>query len=60
VRVVCIDENSHPRITVHFLPTSGSSLNMVEIFGCISRQAIRRGSFDSPRTRRCHPPPFDD
>jgi len=38
----------HPRITVHFTPTSGSWLNMVEIFfGIITRQAIRRGSFSS-------------
>jgi transposase len=38
----------HPRITVHFTPTSGSWLNLVEIFfGIITRQAIRRGSFDS-------------
>jgi transposase len=40
----------HPRITVHFTPTSGSWLNMVEIFfGIITRQAIRRGTFDSVR-----------
>jgi transposase len=40
----------HPRITVHFTPTSGSWLNLVEIFfGIITRQAIRRGSFDSVR-----------
>ena len=39
-----------PRITLHFTPTSGSWLNMVEIFfGIITRQAIRRGSFDSVR-----------
>ena len=38
----------HPRITLHFTPTSGSWLNLVEIFfGIITRQAIRRGSFDS-------------
>jgi transposase len=36
------------RITMHFTPTSGSWLNMVEIFfGIITRQAIRRGSFTS-------------
>ena len=36
------------RITLHFTPTSGSWLNMVEIFfGIISRQAIRRGTFTS-------------
>jgi transposase len=39
-----------PRITLHFTPTSGSWFNMVEIFfGIITRQAIRRGSFDSVR-----------
>jgi transposase/transposase-like protein len=59
----------HPRITLHFTPTSGSWLNLVEVFfGIITRQAIRRGSFDSVtelitaiRTfiqnwnERCHP-----
>ena len=38
----------NPRIALHFTPTSGSWLNMVEIFfGIITRQAIRRGSFTS-------------
>jgi transposase len=38
----------NPRITMHFTPTSGSWLNMVEIFfGVITRQAIRRGTFTS-------------
>jgi transposase len=38
----------HPRITLHFTPTSGSWLNLVEVFfSIITRQAIRRGSFDS-------------
>ena len=59
----------HPRITLHFTPTSGSWLNMVEIFfSIITRQAIRRGSFTSVRdlidaietftdgwNDRCHP-----
>jgi transposase len=41
-----LDKN--PRITMHFTPTSGSWLNMVEIFfGIITRQAIRRGTFTS-------------
>jgi len=36
----------HPRITLHFTPTSGSWLNMVEIFfSIITRQAIRRGTY---------------
>src|SRR3982750_482497 len=40
----------NPRITLHFTPTSGSWLNMVEIFfGIITRQAIRRGTFNSVR-----------
>ena len=40
----------NPRITLHFTPTSGSWLNMVEIFfGIITRQAIRRGTFSSVR-----------
>lgn len=38
----------NPRIHVHFTPTSGSWLNMVEIwFGIIERQAIHRGTFTS-------------
>jgi transposase len=59
----------NPRITLHFTPTSGSWLNMVEIFfGIITRQAIRRGSYTSVRdltdaigrfidgwNERCHP-----
>ena len=59
----------HPRITLHFTPTSGSWLNLVEVFfGIITKQAIRRGSFDSVKelvaairtfiecwNERCHP-----
>ena len=59
----------NPRITMHFTPTSGSWLNMVEIFfGVITRQAIRRGTFTSVKdlitaienfidgwNDRCHP-----
>ena len=38
----------NPRVTLHFTPTSCSWLNMVEIFfGIITKQAIRRGSFQS-------------
>ena len=41
----------NPRITLHFTPTSGSWLNMVEIFfGIITRQAIRRGTFTASKT----------
>jgi transposase len=41
---------ANPRIRVHFTPTSGSWLNLVEVwFGIIERQAIRRGSFRSVR-----------
>jgi DDE superfamily endonuclease len=37
----------NPRVTLHFTPTSGSWLNVAAIlFGIITRQAIRRGSFD--------------
>ena len=36
------------RVTMHFTPTSGSWLNLVEVFfGIITRQAIRRGTFTS-------------
>ena len=59
----------HPRITLHFTPTSGSWLNLVEVFfGIITRQAIRRGSFSNVKelvtaisrfidgwNERCHP-----
>jgi transposase len=59
----------HPRITLHFTPTSGSWLNMAEVFfSIITRQAIRRGSFTSVKeliaaieafidgwNDRCHP-----
>ena len=59
----------HPRITLHFTPTSGSWINLVEVFfGIITRQAIRRGSYASvPQlvaairafiegwNERCHP-----
>jgi transposase len=59
----------NPRIMLHFTPTSGSWLNMVEIFfSIITRQAIRRGSFTSVSdlitaietftdgwNERCHP-----
>lgn len=38
----------NPRITLHFTPTSGSWLNLVEaFFSIITRQAIRRGTFPS-------------
>lgn len=41
-----LDKN--PRITLHFTPTSGSWLNLVEVFfSIITRQAIRRGSFNN-------------
>src|ERR671932_408836 len=36
----------HPRIQLHFTPTSGSWLNLVEaFFSIITRQALRRGNF---------------
>ena len=38
----------NPRVTLHFTPTSGSWLNLVEVFfSIISRQAIHRGSYRS-------------
>jgi transposase len=41
---------ANPRIHVHFTPTSGSWLNLVEVwFGIIERQALRRGTFTSVR-----------
>jgi len=41
---------ANPRIHIHFTPTSGSWLNLVEVwFGIIEKQAIHRGSFTSVR-----------
>ena len=41
---------ANPRIHVHFTPTSGSWLNLVEVwFSMIERQAIHRGTFTSVR-----------
>jgi transposase len=41
---------AHPRIQVHFTPTSASWMNLVEVwFGIIERQALHRGSFTSIR-----------
>ena len=38
----------NPRITMHFTPTSGSWMNLVEVFfGILTRQAIRRATFTS-------------
>jgi hypothetical protein len=59
----------HPRITLHFTPTSAGWMNLVEVFfSIVERQAIRRGSFASVAdliaaigrfcdawNRRCHP-----
>lgn len=60
LHVVCDNYHTHkhedinawlvknPRVTLHFTPTSGSWLNLVEVFfSIITRQAIRRGSFNS-------------
>ena len=41
---------ANPRIHIHFTPTSGSWLNLVEVwFSIIERQATHRGSFPSVR-----------
>jgi len=49
-----LDKNK--RVTLHFTPTSGSWLNMVEIFfGIITRQAIR-GAAPSPASKTSSPP----
>jgi hypothetical protein len=40
----------HPRFSFHFKPTAASWTNPVKTwFGILSRQAIRRGSFESER-----------
>ena len=42
----------HPRVHLHFTPTSASWMNLVEIFfGILSRQALQRGSFASVTDR---------
>jgi len=60
---------ANPRIHVHFTPTSGSWLNLVEVwFSIIEKQAIHRGTFGSVKdlnakirafidgwNDRCHP-----
>jgi transposase len=60
---------SHPRVQLHFTPTYGSWLNLVEVFfAIIERQALRRGDFISVEelvtairrfcdgwNQRCHP-----
>ncbi len=60
---------ANPRIQVHFTPTSGSWLNLVEVwFSIIEKQAIHRGTFGSVKdlnaqirgfingwNDRCHP-----
>ncbi len=60
---------ANPRIHIHFTPTSGSWLNLVEVwFSIIEKQAIHRGTFRSVRdlmikirafingwNDRCHP-----
>jgi transposase len=39
---------SHPRVRLHFTPTSASWLNLVEVFfSIVERQALRRGDFTS-------------
>jgi transposase len=59
----------HPRVQLHFTPTSASWMNLVEVFfAIVTRQAIRRGSFPSVAdlvaairrfvdgwNERCHP-----
>src|SRR5512132_2413013 len=38
----------HPRIQLHFTPTSASWLNLIEVFfSIVERQALRRGDFPS-------------
>lgn len=45
---VCEWLEAYPRFHVHFTPTSGPWLNLVEVwFGIIDRQAIKRGVFTS-------------
>lgn len=40
----------HPRVHFHFTPTSASWMNQVETwFGILSKQAVRRGSFEDVR-----------
>jgi transposase len=60
----------HPRFKLRFTPTSCSWLNLIErLFAKITRQRIRRGTFDSVpqlevaiaewiKHRNAHPKPF--
>jgi transposase len=42
--------DKHPRVTFHYTPTGSSWMNQIETwFGIITRQAIRRGTFQSVR-----------
>jgi len=46
---------AHPRVHFHFTPTGASWLNMVEAwFSILTRQSIRRGSFDTVRALVTH------
>ena len=39
---------AHPRVCLHFTPTSASWMNLIESwFGLLTRKSVRRGSFDS-------------
>lgn len=39
---------AHPRVRLHFTPTSASWLNLIEAwFGVLTRKSVRRASFDS-------------
>lgn len=41
---------THPRVHLHFTPTGASWLNMIEAwFSVLTRQSVRRGSFDTVR-----------
>jgi len=41
----------HPRVSLHFSPTSASPMNHIETwFGILSRQAIRGGAFTRSRS----------
>jgi transposase len=39
--------SAHPEVTFHYTPTSASWLNLVEVFGILTRKALRGANFSS-------------
>jgi hypothetical protein len=55
MRRSALGSSAVPRVRLHFTPTSGSWLNLVEaFFSIITRQALHRGHFPRRRPHRRH------